>query len=203
MTYVGRGESLVTPYTRGTVSLSLSHHMTWRASRVRPYNEAAAVNNGTFSSDSPMVNLVSNVAANAAMGTWKARRARYTKPNNQICSVGRAMPSANAAMDVLAINYGLPSKPAVTAFNKHISIDPNFSEGCSLASMVHLLKMAQQHMGFPAVEIDEDHDLLTAPAKFPWAGIPPYRHHCLDTGARVKAWCVLIHAEAFLSLTTV
>ena len=155
--------------------------MTRRALRVRPFNEAAAINNGAFNSDSPIVNLVSNVASNMAKGRWKSRSARYTKPNHQICSVARAMPSANAAMDVLAINYGLPSKPATTAYNKRISIDPGFMEGCSLASMRHVLQMAQKHMGFPDVEIDDLHDLLTAPAKFPWAGVRAFVHRIATT----------------------
>jgi hypothetical protein len=158
--------------TQDCLSVSLSHHVTRRALCVRPFNEAAAINNGAFNSDSPIVNLLSNVASNMAQGRWKTRTARYTLPNHQICSVARAMPSANAAMDVLAINYGLPSKPATNAFNKRISIDPGFIEGCSLASMRHVLQMAQQHMGFPDVEIDDLHDLLTAPANFPWAGVP-------------------------------
>jgi len=137
------------------------------------------------------VNLVSNVASNMAKGRWKSRSARYTKPNHQICSVARAMPSANAAMDVLAINYGLPSKPATTAYNKRISIDPGFMEGCSLASMRHVLQMAQKHMGFPDVEIDDLHDLLTAPAKFPWAGVRAFVH-------RIATTTVTDHIAAFM-----
>ena len=123
---------------------------------------------GAFDSDHPIVNLLANVAE----GKWRTNTSQYSTENFQLCSVARSMPSAQAAMNVISLNFGLPTKPAVNKFNTRTSIDPDFTEGVSLASMVHVLKMAK-HMGYSNVQIDEDHDIYAASQAFPWAGLLP------------------------------
>jgi hypothetical protein len=139
-----------------------------------------------FDSDHPVVNLVANVARNAAEGKWRTNASEYTTPNFQLCSVARAMPSAQAAMDVISRNLGLPSKPAVNKFNKRTSIDPNFIEGFSKPSAVHVLKMAR-HMGYDNVQIIEEHDIYAASQAFPWAGLLPL-YLCICPGRRASVW---------------
>jgi len=126
---------------------------------------------GAFDSDHPIVNLLANVARNAAEGKWRTNTSQYSTENFQLCSVARSLPSAWAAMDVISLNFGLPTKPAVNKFNRRTSIDPEFTEGVSLASMVHVLKMAK-HMGYPNVQIDQHHDIRAAALAFRGTGVP-------------------------------
>ena len=77
------------------------------------------------------------------------------------------MPSAQSCMDVLAHNLGFPSNAATDNYDQRSSIDPDFTEGFSLANAKHAIEVMRIR-GYN-VQVVEDYDVVSAPKKFPFA----------------------------------
>jgi hypothetical protein len=99
-------------------------------------NLCTAVANGTLGPEHIILELFGNIVKNVALGQHGTRQARFTRELLHFISVIRKQPSANAAADMLADNIHTPSKPAISAFDRRTSADPDHVEGLSVNNMV-------------------------------------------------------------------